>query len=79
MNSLIQPLNYGDSFIIIKLNRLAHSTAKGTELLIGLFNKRVSVHILNIVRIDNTPDDKLITNILIAFAEYERDMIIERT
>ncbi len=30
-------------------------------------------------RIDNTPTGKLITNILLAFAEYERDMIIERT
>ena len=29
--------------------------------------------------IDNTPTGRLITNILLAFAEYERDMIIERT
>ena len=29
--------------------------------------------------IDNTPTGRLITNILLAFAEYERDMIVERT
>ena len=29
--------------------------------------------------IDNTPTGKLITHILLAFAEYERDLIIERT
>ena len=29
--------------------------------------------------LDNTPTGKLITHILLAFAEFERDMIIERT
>ena len=28
---------------------------------------------------DNTPTGKLIRNIMLAFAEFERDMIIERT
>ena len=29
--------------------------------------------------IDNTPTGKLITHIMLAFAEYERDLIVERT
>ena len=29
--------------------------------------------------LDNTPTGKLIRNIMLAFAEFERDMIIERT
>ena len=59
--------------------RIARYTAQGSALIDDLLNKGVVVHILNIGRIDNTPTDKLITNILLAFAEYERDMIIERT
>ena len=42
-------------------------------------DRGVAVHILNMGLIDNTPTGKLITNILLAFAEYERDMIVERT
>ena len=29
--------------------------------------------------LDNTPTGKLIRNIMLAFAEFERDMIVERT
>ena len=78
-DSLIQRLNSGDSLIVTKLDRIARSTAQGSALINDLLNKGVVVHILNMGLIDNTPTGKLITNILLAFAEYERDMIIERT
>ena len=48
-------------------------------LINDLLNRGVAVHILNMGLIDNTPTGKLITNILLAFAEYERDIIVERT
>ena len=78
-DSLIQRLSSGDSLIVTKLDRIARSTAQGSALISDLLNKGIIVHILNMGRIDNTPTGKLITNILLAFAEYERDMIIERT
>lgn len=34
---------------------------------------------MNIGLLDNTPASKLIKNIFLAFAEFERDMIVERT
>ena len=37
------------------------------------------VHVLNMGLMDNTPTGKLIRNIMLAFAEFERDMIVERT
>ena len=43
-----------------------------------MLNRGVAVHILNMGLLDNTPTGKLITHILLAFAEFERDMIIER-
>lgn len=39
----------------------------------------IKVHVLNMGLMDNTPTGKLIRTILLAFAEFERDMIIERT
>ena len=78
-DELIQRLSSGDSLIVTKLDRIVRSTSQGSTLISDLLNKGVAVLILNMGRIDNTPTGKLITNILLAFAEYERDMTIERT
>ena len=44
-----------------------------------LLEKGVKIHILNMGLIENTPVGKLIVTNLLAFAEFERAMIIERT
>ena len=78
-DKLIQRLQQGDTLIVTKLDRFAHSIAIGYALINDLLQRGISVHILNMGLIDNTPTGRLITNILLAFVEYERDMIIERT
>ena len=78
-DKLIQRLQQGDTLIVTKLDRFARSTAVGSALINDLLKRGIAVHILNMGLIDNTPTGRLITNILLAFAEYERDMIIERT
>ena len=35
--------------------------------------------ILNIGKLNNTPNGKLIRTVMLAFAEFEKDMIVERT
>ncbi|WP_020618912.1 recombinase family protein [Paenibacillus daejeonensis] len=42
-------------------------------------NRGVRVHIQNIGSMDNTATSRLIRNIFFTFAEFERDMIVERT
>ncbi len=43
------------------------------------FDSNISVHILNLGLIDNTPTGKLILTVMFGFAEFERDLIRERT
>lgn len=76
---LLSKLKDGDTLIVTKLDRFARSTIEGSKLVEELINKGVRVNILNIGLMDNTPGSKLIRNIFFAFAEFERDMIIERT
>ena len=76
---LIQRLQKGDTLIVTKLDRFARSSAIGSVLINDLLNRGVAVHILNMGLIDNSPFGKLITTIFLAIAEFERDMIIERT
>lgn len=79
LDKLIEVLQPGDTLIVTKLDRIARSAAQGTELIESLLQKGIIVHILNIGIMDSTPTGKLIRNILFSFAEFERDMIVERT
>lgn len=72
-------LKPGDMLIVTKLDRFARSMSQGSELVSKLIDKGVKVLILNIGMMDNTPSSKLVRNIFFAFAEFERDMIVERT
>ena len=78
-SKLIEILEDGDKLIVTKLDRFARSATQGAEIMQELLDRGVAVHILNMGQIDNTPAGKLIRNIFFAFAEFERDMIVERT
>lgn len=78
-DKLIETVLPGDTLIVTKLDRIARSMTQGSKLVTDLINKGIKVNILNIGVMDNTPSSKLIRNIFFAFAEFERDMIIERT
>lgn len=69
----------GDTLIVTKLDRFARSASQGSQMIEALIAQGVTVHILNLGVMDNTPTGKLIRNIMFSFAEFERDMIVERT
>lgn len=79
LDKLLSILKEGDTLIVSKLDRVARSLSQGSELVNELINKGIKVNILNIGIMDNTPASKLIRNIFFSFAEFERDMIVERT
>lgn len=79
LDKLLAVLQAGDKLVITKLDRIARSASQGIELIQSLLDKGITVHVLNMGLLDNTPTGKLIRNIMLAFAEFERDMIIERT
>lgn len=76
LKAVLQP---GDTVVVTKLDRLARSAAKGADLVSSWLKAGITVHILNMGIINDSPTGKLIMNIMFAFAEFERDMIIERT
>lgn len=79
LNKLLESLQPGDTLTVCKLDRIARSMTQGSELVSKLIDTGVKVNILNIGMMDNTPASKLIRNIFFSFAEFERDMIVERT
>lgn len=78
-NELLSKLKEGDTLMVTKLDRIARSATQGSEIVKELIDKGVKVNILNMGLMDNTPASRLVRTIFFAFAEFERDMIVERT
>lgn len=74
--ALLQP---GDTLVVTKLDRFARTAADGAKTVQELLSKNINVNILNMGKADDTPMGKLLITVLLAFAEFERDMIVERT
>ncbi|PFZ09498.1 resolvase [Bacillus pseudomycoides] len=76
---LLSMLETGDTLVVTKLDRFARSTIDAIQTVRTLFEKGVKVHILNMGLVEDTPTGRLVFNVMSAFAEFERDMIVERT
>lgn len=78
-SKLIEKLKEGDTIVVTKLDRFARSAGQGVQLIQDLIGRGVSVNVLNMGLMDNKPASKLMITMMLAFAEFERDMIVERT
>ena len=76
---LLERLEVGDTLVVTKLDRFARTAIDGVETVRMLFDRGVRVHILNMGLVENTLTGNLILTVMLAFAEYERGMIVERT
>jgi DNA invertase Pin-like site-specific DNA recombinase len=79
LDKLMEVLEEGDTVVVTKLDRIARSTRDGLDIIEELLAKGVSINILNMGKFDNSPSGKLMRTIFLAFAEFERDMIVQRT
>jgi DNA invertase Pin-like site-specific DNA recombinase len=78
-NKLLNKLQPGDTLIVTKLDRFARSVSQASELITCLIDRNITVDIVNMGTLDNSSTSTLMRNILLSFAQFERDMIVERT
>ena len=74
---LLSKLQPGDTLVVTKLDRFARTAADGAKTVQELLSRNINVNILNMGKADDTPMGKLLITVLLAFAEFERDMIVE--
>lgn len=72
-------LRAGDTLIVTKLDRFARTVGQASELITELIDSGVTVNVLNLGVLSNDSVSMLIRNILLSFAQFERDLIVERT
>lgn len=76
---LLNKLETGDTIVVTKLDRLARNTQNAISLIQSLVDREITVNILNMGIANNSAVGKLMITILAGFAEFERDLIVERT
>ena len=79
LDKLLKQLNSGDTVIVTKLDRIARNARSGLEIIDQILDKDCSIRILNMGLFDTSPTGKLMRTVMLAFAEFERDMIVQRT
>ena len=79
LDKLFEKLQAGDTLVVTKLDRIARNARHGLEIIESLIDKGVSIRIMNMGMFDNTPTGKLMLTMMLGFAEFERDLIVQRT
>lgn len=78
-DEMLQTVHDGDEIIVTKLDRFARSVGQASELIAKLIDDGITVYVLNVGKLDNSPTGTLMRNMLLSFAQFERELIIERT
>ena len=79
LDKLLKVIQAEDRLIITRLDRIARSLLQGVQLLETLSDRGVTIEVLNMGIIDDTPTGRLIRNIMLSFSEFEHDIIKQRT
>ena len=79
LQMLIENLQKGDTLIVTKLDQLGWSVSQASALITELLDSGVTIIVLNLGVLSNGSVSTLMRNVLLSFAQIERDMITERT
>ena len=78
-NKLLEEIKEGDTLVVTKLDRFARTVSQASEIITDLIAKGITVNVISVGVLSNSSVSKLMRNMLLSFAQFERDMIVERT
>ena len=78
LNKLLSALELGDTLIVAKLDRMARNVSQGVAVIEELVKKGITINIMNMGIFDNRPANRFQLQIMLAMAEFERELIRER-
>lgn len=79
LKKVLSLLKDGDTLVVTKLDRLARNSKEGIAIIDDLFKRNIKVHVLNVGLLENTTMGRFFLQTMLAVAEMERNMIVERT
>ena len=78
-NELCAVVQPGDTIIVTKLDRYARTVIEGLQITQQFLDRGITVHLLDMGIIDSSLTGQMLLTIMLAFAEFERNKIYERT
>lgn len=72
-------LRRGDVLIVTRLDRLARSVSQASGMITDMIDEGITINVLNLGILSNDSVNTLLRNVLLSFAQFERDMIVQRT
>ena len=78
-NKMCKDAQAGDTLVFTSLDRFARTETEAYTMILEWVRTDIKVRVLNIGTIEDTEVGRLILHIMLAFSEFERDIIIART
>lgn len=79
LDAMLEELREGDTVVVFKLDRLGRSVLHLSDLLVRFRNEGIHFCSLSEGINTTTPGGKLVYHLFSAFAEFQRDIIVENT
>lgn len=79
---LTDALNYlrpGDTLVVTRLDRLGRNLYETVTTIADLAERGINVQVLEPALDTSRPADKVVVNVMASLAEWERDLLVERT
>jgi DNA invertase Pin-like site-specific DNA recombinase len=74
----LKSLNEGDTLIVYKLDRIGRSVREVVNILYDLEQRKINIISLSDHLDSSNPQGRLMLNILLSFAQFERELIVQR-
>lgn len=68
-----------DTLVVTRLDRLGRSLAETVNTIVDLADRDINVKVLEPALDTSRPADKVVINVMASLAEWERDLLIQRT
>jgi DNA invertase Pin-like site-specific DNA recombinase len=79
LKAALEYLRAGDTLVVWKLDRLARSTRQLVETAEDLAKREIGLKVLTQTIDTNSPGGRLVFHVFAAVAEFERELMLERT
>ena len=79
LRQALDTLGKEDEFIVVSLDRLARSSIDFLKIVEEINNAGAALKVLNQNIDTSSPSGKMVMSVLMAMAEFEREMVVERT
>lgn len=79
---LTNALNYmrpGDTLVVTRLDRLGRNLFETVTTIADLAERDINVQVLDPALDTSRPADKVVVNVMVSLAEWERELLVERT